>query len=115
VSLSRLFACALTLAVLSVPGPGLDCFAPAQDPLPCCEHPGSQQMGEAPACCQNAPLSSNRSVVAAASPSPRHHDGFVAVPGPLTALAPPAFVTDVVAFASSSALPPPRRPAVLRL
>jgi hypothetical protein len=54
-------------------------------------------------------------MVAAASPSPRHHDGFVAVPGSFTLLAPSAFATDVVAFATSSPPSPPRRPAVLRL
>jgi hypothetical protein len=75
----------------------------------------SGQIADARSCCENAPLSSNRGMVAAASPSPRHDDVLVTLPGRVPLLRPPAFEADVVAFVTSSDPSPPRRTAVLRL
>ena len=116
-SLSRLLAFALVLAVLFAPCPGLDCSTKTHDPLPCCPSSArdGRQVGDAPACCQNGPFSSARGMVAAASPSPRHVDGFLILSGSATLGPSPAFAVDVLAYAARSVESPPPPPAVLRL
>ena len=105
------------VGVVAQPFSGLDCSPRGAQRLPCCDEPaaGCPQVGNAAACCQGAPASSDSGAVVAARPQSRPDDVLVIVAAQATALAPPALAAAFGGYARRPVESPPRPPAVLRL
>ena len=99
------------------PFAGLDCSPRGAKRLPCCDEraAGCHQVGNAAACCQSAPASSDFGTVVAARPQSRPDDVLVMVAAQATVLAPPALAAAFGGYVRRPVESPPRHPAVLRL
>lgn len=117
--MSRFHALALLVlvGVTLQPLSGLDCSPRGAERLPCCDAPqaGCHQVGDAAACCQDAPASSDSGTVVAASPNARQGDALAPMAAPRAVVAPPVRAVGFAELVRSTVESPPRAPAVLRL